>query len=142
MIVLDTNVLSELMSPTPSAPVQAWFLARPDEDLRVTAITIAEIRYGIARLPAGRRRRVLAAAAEEVLGRFGSEVLPFDAPAAARFALVVTDRDRGGRQISGFDAQIAAICVVHGASLATRNVTDFSGIQGLVVTDPFDDAGG
>jgi toxin FitB len=94
-------------------------------DLRTTAITVAEIGYGIERLPRGRRREALKVAVAEVFGMFAEQILPFDAAAAEQHALVVSHRDGLGLPIDGFDAQVAAICRVRGAVLATRNLADF-----------------
>jgi toxin FitB len=135
VIVLDTNVTSELMRPSPSPVVTAWVRSRTPTELFTTSITIAEILYGIERLPEGRRREVLRSTATEVFTTFADHVLPFDASAAAECARIVRDRDRAGAPIDGFDAQIAAISRVHGAALATRNTKDFRDL-GLQLIDP------
>jgi hypothetical protein len=136
VIIADTNVVSELMKTDPSPPVQAWVLSRARQELRVTAITMAEILYGIERLPRGRRRATLREAAVDAFSRFADEVLPFDAAAATIYAQVVDQRERSGTPISGLDAQIAAICRSHKASLATRNSDDFDGV-GVHVINPW-----
>ena len=105
-------------------------------DLATTAVTLAEVRYGIARLPAGLRRDVLAEAAEGIFSAFRDQVLPFDAAAATEYDREVFGRDVAGRPIDGFDAQIAAICRSRGAGLATRNTRDFRG-TGVEVLDPW-----
>lgn len=138
MIVVDTNVTSELMRPSPSPAVTAWVGARPAAELYTTSITLAEIRYGIERLPDGRRKDLLAAAADDVFHAFADHVLPFDFAAAEQYAVVVGRRDRTGTPIDGFDAQIASICRVHGATLATRNLKDFHD-TGIGVVDPWRD---
>ena len=125
MIVVDTNVVSELMKSEPSAAVQSWVHGHGSRELRVTAITVAEILYGIERLPRGRRKTALRQAALAVFSRFPEEILPFDAAAATVYAEIVDRRERKGAPISGYDAQIAAICRTHGARLATRNVKDY-----------------
>jgi predicted nucleic acid-binding protein len=125
MIVIDTNVASELMRPSPARAVLDWVQGQDGRDLCTTAITVAEIGYGIERLPRGRRKENLKTAVAEVFGMFAEQVLPFDAAAAEQYALVVSHRDDLGLPINGFDAQIAAICRVRGAALATRNLTDF-----------------
>jgi predicted nucleic acid-binding protein len=135
MIILDTNVTTELMRPAPTPAVVAW-VAASGPALATTSITMAEIRYGIERLPGGRRKDKLAAAANEIFETFADQVLPFDRRAAAEYAAVVSTRDRAGSPIDGFDAQIAAICRAHNAVLATRNVKDFQGI-GLELLDPW-----
>jgi predicted nucleic acid-binding protein len=116
VIVVDTNVVSELMRPT--------------------AVTVAEIRYGLERLPGGRRKDRLQAVAAEVFAIFSDYVLPFDAEAAERYTLIVSRCDGMGRPIEGFDAQIAAICQAHNASLATRNMKDFQE-TGIGLIDPW-----
>jgi len=123
MIILDTNVLSETLRPTPSATVLEWMRSEPALALFTTAITEAELLYGIALLPDGRRRRSL----EEVVDRIFAEdladrVLPFDRAAAHEFADIAASRRRPGRPISEADARIAAIARSRGAALATRNV--------------------
>jgi len=125
MIVVDTNVASELMRHSPAAAVLDWVRSQDGRDLATTAITVAEIRYGIERLRGGRRREALKAVVAEVFGMFAEQILPFDAVAAEQYALVVSHRDGLGLPIDGFDAQIAAICRVRGAALVTRNLADF-----------------
>ena len=136
MIVADTNVVSELMRPSPSPALRDWVSRQAAGDLYTTAITVAEIRYGLERLPGGRRKDHLQAAADEVFAAFSEYVLPFDAGAAARYARIARHRDEAGLPIGGFDAQIAAICRAHGAALATRNIKDFLE-TGVEVIDPW-----
>lgn len=136
MIVVDTNVASELMRPSPAASVRAWLQGAPSTDLFTTSITVAEIRYGIERLPAGRRKDELQDTAEEIFATFSARVLPFDAAAARRYGSIVAVRERSGQPIDGFDAQIASICKVHDATLATRNTRDFKD-TGIKVVDPW-----
>ncbi len=137
MIVLDTNVLSELMRRQPDAGVLRWVDRIPTGEMFITAITAAELHYGVARLPEGRRRSALAARVSEMLDDdFRDRMLPFGRAAAEYYAEVTAGRDRAGRPIGMADAQIAAICRVHGGRLATRNTKDFVG-AGLVVIDPW-----
>lgn len=136
MIVLDTNVTSELMKPSPSPVVTAWVRAGNADELYTTSITLAEVRYGIERLPDGRRKELLRTAAQEVFSAFADHVLAFDATAAVDYAEIVISRDRAGAPIDGFDAQIAAICRAQAATLATRNVKDFDD-TGIDVTNPW-----
>ncbi len=136
MIVLDTNVVSELMRATPADSVLTWVGQQAAAALRTTSITVAEVRYGIARLPAGGRRDVLRLAADDVFTVFADRVLPFAATAARHYADVVVEREHSGRPISGFDAQIAAICRAHRAVLATRNTDDFDCL-GLELSNPW-----
>jgi toxin FitB len=136
MIILDTNVVSELMRPEPAPGVASWVRARDRRELRMTAITLAEVRYGIARLPDGRRKQVLLGAADEIFSAFGDQVLAVDAAAAEHYAAIASSRERSGKPIAGFDALIAAVCRSQGALLATRNVADFDG-TGVEVIDPW-----
>src|SRR5579859_3427872 len=136
MIVVDTNVVSELMRPSPSQSVRDWVQARPGRALYTSAITIAEVRYGIERLPDGRRKRLLNSVAAEVFDRFAEQILPFDLAAAEQYALIVSRRDTLGMPIDGFDGQIAAICRARGMALATRNTVDFRE-TGVNVIDPW-----
>ena len=138
MIVLDTNVLSELMKPAPAARVVKWMAAQPAPILYTTSITQAEILHGLMLLPRGRRRNALEAAATSMFEEdFGGRILGFGADAAPRYAQIASDRRRAGRPISHFDAQIAAIARLAGAALATRNLGDFEGC-GLTVVNPWE----
>jgi len=136
VIVLDTNVVSELMRPEPAHGVAAWVRDRDRRELRATAITLAEVRYGIFRLPDGRRKQVLLAAADEVFAAFADQILPVDAAAAEHYAVIASSRERAGKPIAGFDALIAAVCRSQGAALATRNVSDFGG-TGIEIINPW-----
>lgn len=136
MIVFDTNVISELMRSEPSPVVVDWVRSRPASELYTTSVTLAEIRYGIERMPDGGRKHLLRTVADEVFTAFEEQVLPFDAAAALPYAAIVSERERTGMPIDGFDAQIAAICRSHGVALATRNVKDFRG-TGIEVIDPW-----
>lgn len=140
MIVLDTNVVSELMKAEPGRAVRQWLAGRSPRELVTTAVSLAEVLYGIRRLPRGQRQDRLQRAADEVFGAFTDSVLGFDAPAAVSYADLVSGCERQGRPISGFDAQIAAICLSRSATLATRNVQDFKGL-GLEVIDPWSATG-
>lgn len=136
VVVLDTNVISELMRLAPDLRVQAWVLEVPPATVYTTSVTLAEVRFGIARLPAGRRRTLLADAADDIFERFADRVLPFDVAAADQYGDLVVEREQAGAPISGFDAQIAAICRSRRATLATRNTDDFSRL-GLDLIDPW-----
>lgn len=138
MIILDTNVLYELLAPSPAPGVLAWLAAQPAPAVFTTAVTEAEILYGLALLPEGRRRQALEAAvkpifAEDLAGR----VLAFDPDAAKSYAAIAAHRRAIGRPISQFDAQIAAIAASRGASVATRNVADFAE-TGVDIVNPWD----
>ena len=140
MIVLDTNVLSELMRPDPDQAVIAWMDSQEPAQLFLTAVTVAEILYGIARLPDGKRKAGLRERGVAMLQEdFAGRVISFDEAAAAQYAEVVCERQASGRSISMADAQIAAICrTLNGATLATRNSRDFEGI-GLDLANPWTD---
>ena len=126
MIVLDTNVISELARQMPDSGVLSWLDSLEISDVVTTAITAAELRYGVARLPDGYRKRELAAVIRGILVEdFYGRVLPFDESASVRYAEIVTGRERIGRPIGIADAQIAAISRDLGAILATRNTSDF-----------------
>ncbi|WP_322762574.1 type II toxin-antitoxin system VapC family toxin [Frankia sp. Cr2] len=136
MIVLDTNVISELMRAAPADRVVTWVTSRPGDALNTTSVSLAEVRYGIVRLPVGRRRELLLAATDDVFAAFRDKVLPFDAMAARHYADVVVEREQAGTPITGFGAQIAAICRSRDAVLATRNTNDFTGL-GLELVNPW-----
>ena len=138
MIVIDTNVVSELMSPRPEPAVLAWVAGQPRVELFTTSVTKAEILYGIAILPPGRRKAGLAEAAERVFGvAFADRVLAFDAATAVCYAEVAVMRRRTGKPISALDAQIAAIALAVGAPVATRDVAGFEGC-GVAIINPWD----
>jgi hypothetical protein len=137
MIILDTNVLSELMRPRPDEHVVAWLAAQPATSVYTTSITQAEILHGMLLLSPGRRRSAFEAAAQSMFSKeFDGRILGFGSDAALPYALIASERRRAGRPISHFDAQIAAIGYSAGATLATRNVSDFDGC-GLKVVDPW-----
>ncbi|HXC26889.1 MAG TPA: type II toxin-antitoxin system VapC family toxin [Stellaceae bacterium] len=137
MIVLDTNVLSELMRSAPHPSVFAWTAGQRRSDLYTTSVNVAEILYGIAAMPLGRRRSGLTTLAEAMfMEDFVGRILPFDDVAAAQYAEIVTSRRRQGRPIEAFDAQIAAIALVAKADLATRDMSGFAGC-GLSLIDPW-----
>lgn len=138
MIVLDTNILSELLVPAPSVFVETWLAEQPPASIFTTTVTEAEILYGVRLMPDGHRRRELEAAIiamfrEDLAGR----ILPFDSEAADAYAFIAAQRRKSGRPISQFDAQIAAIALSRGAALATRNVGDFVD-TGVAVINPWD----
>jgi len=142
VIILDTNVISELTRPVPDSDVIAWLDSQPAEETAVTAITVAELCYGVRRLPDGRRKAELSEAVSELVDTdFRGRVEAFDVLAAEQYADVVTTRERTGRPISTSDAQIAAICRVLNATLATRNTADFTG-TGVDLINPWKAAGG
>lgn len=138
MIVLDTNVLSELMRAKPDQAVLHWVAAQHSIGLFTTTIAQAEILYGLMLLPKGKRRSMLQVAAEAMFVEdFSERILPFDSAAAHEFALLATTRRLRGHPISQFDAQIAAITKSRGGMLATRNVSDF-GDCGIELFNPWE----
>ena len=142
MIILDTNVVSAIMSPENAGAVAQWVDNLPRHTQWLTATVVAELSSGIEQLPPGRRRNTLATAFEAILhGDFAGRILPFDTTAAIGYGAIVAQRRRIGRPISVPDAQIAAVCMQHGATLATRNVRDFEAI-GIDVCDPWTSAPG
>ena len=134
---MDTNVASELMRPEPTPAVAAWIASRDAQEMYLTAVSEAELRYGVAIMPAGRRRNALEAAMTRWLDLgFGERVLPFDSAAARAYAKIAAERRQTGRAIGEADCQIAAICRSRGAVLVTRNVRDFRD-TGVDVVNPW-----
>jgi toxin FitB len=137
VIVLDTNVLSELIRPEPDERVTSWVDSLDAGEVATTAITVAELLYGVGRLADGRRKKRLEEAIRGLIEEdLDGRVQAFDAVAAERYATIVGEREKSGRPISMADAQIAAICRTAGATLATRNTRDFEG-TGVEVVDPW-----
>ncbi|MYA96840.1 MAG: type II toxin-antitoxin system VapC family toxin [Nitrospinae bacterium] len=137
MVLLDTNVVSELMLDFPNPAILAWMDDQASRELFVTAVTEAEIRTGVAFLPEGVRRWGLLDAVERILGGlFADRVLPFDSAAARAYADIAAARRAAGRPMSQPDCQIAAIALSCGMAVATRNVRDFSE-TGVDVIDPW-----
>ena len=137
MLVIDTNVASELMRPEPTPAVAAWIAERDAQDMYLTAVSEAELRYGVAIMPAGKRRNALEAAMTRWLDQgFRERILPFDSNAARAYAEIAAERRQAGRPIGEADCQIAAICRSRGAVLVTRNVRHFSR-TGVDVVDPW-----
>jgi len=138
LILLDTNVLSEFMRVAPEPGVVAWLDAQPGDKIWICAVTQAEVELGIALLPEGRRKQGLKLQAEALFQEdFAGRCLPFDGVAAGHYARIVAARTGIGKPISVEDAQIAAIALTHGLTLATRNVADFRNIEALAVMDPW-----
>jgi predicted nucleic acid-binding protein len=122
MIILDTNVLSELMRPQPAPAVLDWLAARPAGALHVTSISYAEILFGIGLLPEGKRQRALADQARAMFAEdFAGRVLGFDMAAAPAYATIAAQRRLAGKPIGPIDGMIAAIARTHGAAMATRD---------------------
>ena len=137
MIILDTNVVSEILRPAPAPQVLTWMSMQSGTDLYLTTITEAELRHGVALLPAGRRRKALTQLIDEILERdFLGRVLPFDRVAAQAYAMIAAKRRTAGRPIAQMDCQIAAIARCHDFAVATRNTDDFANC-GITVIDPW-----
>ena len=142
MILIDTNVISELMRPSPAPAVMAWFRVQNSTALYLSALGEAELRRGAAILPAGKRRdRLIEEIDAMVQVDFAGRVLPFNGAAAVAFAAIFVDRRAAGRPISFPDCQIAATARAHGGDLATHNTRDFEGC-GVTVIDPWNHKGG
>ncbi len=137
MIILDTNVLSELMRREPATAVLRWLDLQPSQSVWITTITLFEGRLGLALLPPGQRRESLAQAFDQLLTiDLENRVLPFDAEAAAQAARLAADRQRSGRPVDIRDTQIAGIAQARRATLATRNLRHFEGLT-VPVVDPW-----
>ena len=137
MILLDTNVVSEPMRPQPDQKVLAWLDAQAAESLYLSTVSFAELLLGIVSLPAGKRRRALAAALnQQVIALFGDRIVPFDLNAAEIYAEIVVRARRHGHPIAVADAQIAAIAVSHQFTLATRDEEPFQA-AGVPVINPW-----
>ena len=136
MILLDTNVLSELTKPRPSARVLAW-LEVNEPLLAVPAVALAELRYGIARLPPGRRRSSLLRFWRMTCDRFRGRIFAFDQRAAEIYGDVAARAEQSGTRLNIADGQIAAIALVHRMRVATRDVGDFKA-SGVSVVNPWE----
>jgi hypothetical protein len=139
MIILDTNVLSELMKLEPNEQVLSWLRPKPRSTVFITTITQAEVYFGIGLLPVGKRRQQLETTIEQTFEiDFQGRILPFDSRAARCYGQIASNRRQRGQPISTADAQIAAIASVHHGVLATRNTSDFleCGLQLLNPWDP------
>ncbi|NDW06037.1 type II toxin-antitoxin system VapC family toxin [Jiella pacifica] len=139
MIILDTNVISEVMRPLPERRVVDWLDQQNMDAVFLTAISEAELQYGIAIMPRGRRKNLLAESLEATLVEdFGGRILPFDSKAAQAYAFLRAKRRATGRPIKEMDTQIAAIAATRGAEIATRNVRDFDDC-GITIFNPWAD---
>jgi predicted nucleic acid-binding protein len=137
MIVLDTNVISEVLRPVPERSVLDWLANQPRASLFTTTVTRGEILYGIRLLSDGKRRRGLWDASKNIFDDdFAGQVLSFDSDAADMYAEIAASRRAAGKPISQFDAMIVAMARSRGASLATRNVKDFEDC-GVDVINPW-----
>ena len=135
--LLDTNVVSELMRESPEPDVARWVSGHPVEDLFLSAVSEAELRYGAAILPLGRRRETLFFRIEAMLrDAFEDRALPFDSDAARIYGHIAAARRSAGRPVASADCQIAAIAAARRMRLATRNVRDFEDM-GIEIVDPW-----
>ena len=136
-MLLDTNVVSELIRKSPAPAVINWVSDHPLEDLFLSAVSEAELRYGAAILPAGRRRDTLFLKIDAMLrDAFEDRVLPFDSDAARAYGNIAAVRRSAGRPVAPADCQIAAIAASRGMTVATRNVRDFEDM-GIEILDPW-----
>ena len=140
MILLAPNVVSEAMKPEPHPAVRLWLDEQAAETLYLSSITIAELSFGVAALPAGRRKDLLGAALEGVLELFGRKVLSFDALAARRYGDLAARARAAGQGFPTPDGYIAAIAAAHGLAVASRDAGAFRA-AGIAVIDPWAAAG-
>lgn len=140
MIILDTNVVSELMRAAPAPAVLRWVDAQDPGALWLASVTVQELFYGIARLPTGQRRSRIDELVTAMLDEdFAGQVAAYDGEAAAIAGKLLARCECDGRPMPLADAQIAAICLAHGATLATRNTKDFE-LAGLVLVNPWEES--
>lgn len=139
MIIVDTNVVSELLRPTPEPRVEDWLAGQDGLDIYLTAISEAELRYGVAIMSNGKRREALATAIDRILREdLAGRILAFDSDAAEAYATIAASRRTAGRPIAQSDCQIAAIAHARGATVATRNTGDFEGC-GINLVNPWNE---
>lgn len=138
MIIADTNVVSEFMKDTPDPHVLAWAQTVDPTDLTISVVTVEEIDRVLGRLPKGRRRADLDHRWARLLGAFADTIAAYDLTAARATARILIEGVDRGRPMSLADAQIAGICIAQTASLATRNLKDFTQVSNLTVINPFD----
>jgi predicted nucleic acid-binding protein len=137
MIVLDTNVVSEAMKPEPHGEVRAWLNNQAAETLYLSSVTLAELLFGIASLPAGKRKDMLAQALDGLMGLFRDRVLPFDADAARRYAELAVTAKTSGRGFPTPDGYIAAIAASRGFIVASRDTAPYEA-AGVSVINPWE----
>ena len=130
MIILDTNVISELLRPAPEPKVEHWLSAQEGLNVYLTSISEAELRFGLAIMGNGKHRAALVDAVDRILREdLAGRILPFDSDAAQSYATIAASRRAAGRPIAQADCQIASIADTRGATVATRNTTDFEGCE-------------
>jgi predicted nucleic acid-binding protein len=136
VIVLDTNVVSEAMKPEPHPAVRAWLNEQAAETLYLSSVTLAELLFGIATVPAGKRKNMLSRALDGLMELFGERVLPFDVQAARHYAELAVKARAGGRGFPTPDGYIAAIAISRGFMVASRDTAPFEA-GGLQVINPW-----
>jgi hypothetical protein len=130
MIILDTNVISELLRPAPEPKVEHWLSTQDGHNVYLTSISEAELRFGLAIMGNGKRRAALVDAVDRILREdLAGRILPFDSDAAQSYAAIAATRRSAGRPIAQADCQIASIAHTRGATVATRNTPDFEGCE-------------
>jgi predicted nucleic acid-binding protein len=138
MYLLDTNVISELTKPSPSAGVLGWFASTPTQYIYISSVTLCELQLGLALLPVGKRRQALIVATEALVQEdFAQRCLSLDARCAPFYGQIAAKRQQQGKPSSAEDAMIAAIALVYQFTLVTRNIKDFEGVDGLMLLTPF-----
>ena len=138
MFLIDTNVISELSKPLPSQDVLHWFATTPAEQIYISSVTLCEIEFGLALMPAGKRKDALLSATRELVRiDFEGRCLNLDAHCAAAYGQLAAQQQQNGRACSTEDAMIAAIALTKKLVLVTRNTKDFESIASLRVVDPW-----
>ncbi|RUX06786.1 MULTISPECIES: type II toxin-antitoxin system VapC family toxin [unclassified Mesorhizobium] len=140
MILIDTNVISEPWKPAPDPRVIAWIDAQAVETLYLSAVTVAELRFGVAAMPAGKRRTILQDRLEQdALPLFAGRILPFDLDASRAYAILMMRARAAGKAIGNADGYIAATAAAHGLTVATRDTSPFAA-AGLNTVNPWEAA--
>jgi predicted nucleic acid-binding protein len=133
MIILDTNVVSEVMRPSPDLAVLAWLDRQPRSSIWTTSITVFEIRLGLQLMPHGKRRDIYTQAFENLLNRIDQRVVPFETESAEHASILTASRKLQGRPREDRDTMIAGIVLARHAALATRNVVHFDDLSAPIV---------
>lgn len=137
MFVLDTNVVSEFIKPRPDPGVMSWLVSAPRQTLLLPSVVVAELYFGVERLPEGKKRDALMAFADTFVAAGGPEgVLPFTETEARAYARIGAEMQRAGRRMATADAQIAATAFVRDLPIVTRNVRDFDQC-GVTIINPW-----
>jgi toxin FitB len=138
MFLLDTNVISELNKPLPSPAVLAWFARTPAQQIYISSVTLCEIEFGLALMPAGKRRDALLSSTRDMVRiDFEGRCLSLNANCAQVYGSLAAKHQKNGRACSTEDSMIAAIALTHKYALVTRNIKDFEGIKGLQAVNPW-----